>query len=145
MESHKFLLIAATLGLSVPAVLLGLAVDAEANQIHHSSLKALSKNSVYSSSESENPVAQRMVDLLTTKGGKKSRLYAVHTDSYTDYGGQHTDSTCPPDHTDAHTDSSNTNVCPVLHTDYHSNYGNLYPSHTNYGTPYTDQHTNYNC
>lgn len=146
MENPKFLLIAATLGLSVPATLLGLAVDAEASQVmYHSSPKDLLKYSINNSSASENPITQRMVDLLSTKGEKESRLYAVHTDSYTNNGGQHTDYTTPPSHTDTHIDSSNQNTCPVQHTDYHTNYGNSHSSHTDYATPYADKHTDYNC
>lgn len=127
----KFLTIAASLGIAVPATL------------------AATNSSDFSPSQDEqldrlqdNEIVQR-IDLFYSSDAVVDLTSMAHSDSHTDVGGNHTDYHSNLAHSNSHTNRSVQNACG--HTDVHSNREG-YDSHTNMGrASHNNYHTNKEC
>lgn len=117
MKKIKFIEIAASLGVAVPACLIGMAQECEASVVksHIPEIKIeLGRTQLKT-----NPVKDRIVDMLQVNKEDSNYQQLAHTDVHADYTISHTD----------------------VHTDY--SVGNHYVDHhSNTPSKYVDHHSN---
>lgn len=128
---REFKIIAAGLGIILPASLSGLG-EAQASNVVDLSQSAILKNDV-----SKRILNFQVKDFM----GEQDNTLLAHTNSHTDVGGNHSDSHSNIAHSNYHTNKEQKDMCPA-HVDTHSDRDGR-NSHTNEGrTTHSDHHTN---
>ena len=128
---REFKIIAAGLGIILPASLSGLGEAQAGNAVD------LSQSTIF-----KNDVSKRIFDfqVMDFTGEEDNTMFA-HTNSHTDVGGNHTDYHSNVSHSNNHTNKNFKDQCPS-HVDTHSDRDGK-NSHTNYGrTSHDDYHSN---
>lgn len=128
---REFKIIAAGLGIILPASLSGLG-EAQASNVVDLSQSTILKNDV----------SKRIFDFQVKDfTGEEDNTMFAHTNSHTDVGGNHNDSHSNTDHSNYHTNKNQINQCPS-HVDTHSNRDGR-DSHTDTGRrDHNDFHAN---
>ena len=114
MKKIKFIQVAACLGITVPACLLGIAEKCEASEVRN-----YSRTSTVINREEANPVQSRILGLFSAEEQTPPREIVhgnVHADFTVPHTNVHANFRVDGKHTDQH---SNT---PAKHTNQHSNY-----------------------
>lgn len=128
---QEFKVIAAGLGIAIPACMLNLGEAKACTQTLLAPNKVVLKNDV----------SKRIIDFMSNVTDEYDNQMFAHTNSHTDQGGNHTDYHNNLGHSNTHTNKNYPNQCPG-HSDVHSDRDG-YNSHTDRGrSSHTDYHSN---